>query len=208
MRVGDTGVVDSGVTALDGLEAGLVPAWLRATTVKVYEIVSLRPVTTQLNVVVVQLRPEGCDVATYEVMAEPPCERGAVHETVAEAEPAEAVTERGADGTAVFEPVRSTATSTATMITMSPSPTRAGRIQAGRFMAFTFRVSLSRPVYTPRPPHATYGAGGGSPLAIEAWRGGPSVSAAISAATNMPTPAMTRACSRPLRNAEYAASMT
>ena len=58
----------------------------------------MRPVTVQLVVAVVQVRPPGEDVTVYEVIAEPPVV-GAVHDTVTCVLPNTPDTPVGASGT-------------------------------------------------------------------------------------------------------------
>jgi hypothetical protein len=68
--------------ATDGFES--FGAELVATTVKVYEVPFVRPVTTQLSGPLVQVHVlfSGEEVTTYLVTAEPPLFAGAVQETV------------------------------------------------------------------------------------------------------------------------------
>jgi hypothetical protein len=80
--VGGFGTVVAGMMLFEAAEAGLVPAELVAVTVKVYVVPLVRPVTVQDVLLVVQVRPPGLDVTVYPVMAAPPLEAGAVHETV------------------------------------------------------------------------------------------------------------------------------
>ncbi len=82
--VGAPGAVVVGTTALEAAEAGLVPAALVAVTVKVYEVPSVRPVTVHDVVLVVQVLPPTDEVTVYPVMARPPLDPGAVHDTVAD----------------------------------------------------------------------------------------------------------------------------
>jgi hypothetical protein len=60
--VGGFGTVVAGTIEFDADEDGLVPAELVAVTVKVYVVPSVRPVTVQDVVLVVQVRPPGLDV--------------------------------------------------------------------------------------------------------------------------------------------------
>ena len=52
----------------------------------------------------VQVRPGPLEVTVYELMAAPPLEAGAVHETVADPDPATAVGDVGAPGTVAGVP--------------------------------------------------------------------------------------------------------
>jgi hypothetical protein len=52
------------VTLFDDVEFGLAPDAFLATTVNVYDVPAVRPLTTQLLDAVVQDRLEGCDVTT------------------------------------------------------------------------------------------------------------------------------------------------
>ena len=53
-----------GVTAEDTAEAGPAPRTFRATTVNVYAVPLVSPLTVQLEPVVEQVRPPGQEVAT------------------------------------------------------------------------------------------------------------------------------------------------
>jgi hypothetical protein len=93
-----------GVTLFDGADAGDVPTAFVAVTVKVYGTpfvspVIAAPVGAGLPVTVLGARgvPPVHGVTVYDVMVEPPL-FGAVHVTLAEAFPAEAVTPVGAAG--------------------------------------------------------------------------------------------------------------
>ena len=90
-----------GVTELDAAEGALVPTPFVAVTVKVYAVPFVRPVTIPLvaggEPVTLFVMPPGLDVIVYEVIGLPLAE-GAVHETVACASPAAAVTPVGAFG--------------------------------------------------------------------------------------------------------------
>lgn len=90
----------AGVTAEDAVDVSDGPEELVALTVNVYAVPFVRLVTVQLVPEVLQVNPPGLEVAVYEVMIAPPLLAGAVHDTVASAAPAEAVTEVGAPGTA------------------------------------------------------------------------------------------------------------
>ena len=59
----------------------------------------VRPVTVADVPVIAALPPAGLELTLYEVMALPPFDAGAVHETEAEALPAVAVTPVGVPGT-------------------------------------------------------------------------------------------------------------
>ena len=59
----------------------------------------MRPVTAADVPVIAALPPAGLELTLYEVMALPPFDAGAVHETEAEALPAVAVTPVGVPGT-------------------------------------------------------------------------------------------------------------
>jgi hypothetical protein len=71
----------AGVAAAEGVEAALVPAALVAVTVNVYGVPLVNPVTVHELVSVVQVKPPGLEVAVYPVMAAPPLEVDAVHDT-------------------------------------------------------------------------------------------------------------------------------
>ena len=69
-------------------------------TVNVYGVLSVSPITTADVVpAVLAVKPPGDDVTVYPVIALPPLETGAVHETVACPSPGVAVTLVGAPGT-------------------------------------------------------------------------------------------------------------
>src|SRR5207253_4443256 len=89
----------TGVTLLEASEGALLPTALLATTVKVYAVPLVRPVSVADVPVTVALAPVGLEVTVYEVMALPPSLTGAVQETVAEALPAVAEAAVGAPGT-------------------------------------------------------------------------------------------------------------
>src|SRR5512141_387476 len=92
----------AGVTELLGADAMPAPAILLATTVNVYAVPLVKPVTIWLNPVVpalLSVPPAGLEVTVYPVMALPPLLAGAVKVTVACALPAVAVPMVGALGT-------------------------------------------------------------------------------------------------------------
>jgi hypothetical protein len=95
--VGAPGVV-YGVTLLDAADAEPVPYVLVAVTVNVYAVPAVRPDTVQGDAALEQNNPPGEAVALYDVMALPPFEEGAVHDTAADVTPATAVTDVGAPG--------------------------------------------------------------------------------------------------------------
>ena len=90
-----------GITAPDGDEATEFPAALVATTVKVYDTVVVKPVTTRGEFAPVAIKPPGEDVTLYPVMALPPVEFGAVNATLTCALPAVATGLVGAPGTVI-----------------------------------------------------------------------------------------------------------
>ncbi|GKS13455.1 hypothetical protein YDYSY3_44550 [Paenibacillus chitinolyticus] len=91
-----------GETGLDREEAGLDPTLFVATTVNVYSVPLVNPVTvTGLAVVLVPLNPPGLDVTVYSVIALPPSLAGASKLTVACPLPAVAWTFVGALGTLI-----------------------------------------------------------------------------------------------------------
>jgi hypothetical protein len=89
----------AGMTAADGDDVALLPAALVATTVKVYAVPLVRPLTTQGLVVHDAVAPPGDAVTVYPVIVPPPLFVGAVHETLAELLCAAAETPVGAPGT-------------------------------------------------------------------------------------------------------------
>ena len=91
----------AGVADAEAVDDALVPAALVAVTVNVYAVPLVRPFTVHDVVpVVVQRKAPGEEVAVYPVMAVPPVEAGAVHDTTEEALAFEvAVTTVGAPGT-------------------------------------------------------------------------------------------------------------
>ena len=100
--VGAPGAVSTavGVVEFDAPEAGESPAAFIATTVKVYSVSLVRPVTVAVVAPVVSaVTPPGEEVTVYFVIAEPPLLVGAVHDTEASPLPAVAVTLVGAPGT-------------------------------------------------------------------------------------------------------------
>ena len=71
------------VTDAEAADTAPLPTALIATTVKVYAVVSVNPVTIQFKLVLEQCLLVSCTaVATYPVITEPPVEVGATHETV------------------------------------------------------------------------------------------------------------------------------
>jgi hypothetical protein len=72
---------------------------LVAVTVKVYDLVSSRPVTTMGEPAPLAVIPLGVEVTVYEVMGLPPLSAGATKDTVACPLPATATTAVGAPGT-------------------------------------------------------------------------------------------------------------
>ncbi len=94
-----TVTVRDGVTAAEESESWPVPMALVALTVKVYAVPLVRPDTSQVSAVVVQVRCSGALVTVYPVMALPPSDEGADHETVARPSPPAAVTDVGLPGT-------------------------------------------------------------------------------------------------------------
>ena len=87
------------MTAVDAADAALVPAAVMAFTVNVYAVplVSAPTVADVAPVVVAVLLP-GDEVTVYPVIALPPSDTGAVHDTDACALPATAVTPVGEPG--------------------------------------------------------------------------------------------------------------
>ena len=71
------------VTEFDESEDGLAPMEFVAVAVKVYAVPFVRPVTVTEVLAVVAVTPPGLDVTVYFVIALPPSETGAVHETTA-----------------------------------------------------------------------------------------------------------------------------
>src|SRR5581483_256046 len=96
-----------GVTALLGVESGPLPLEFVANTTKTYVVPLVRPLTVVdvagAGTVAASVHDAGGDVGhfftPYDVIDAPPSLLGAVHETVADALPAVAVTPVGAPGT-------------------------------------------------------------------------------------------------------------
>jgi hypothetical protein len=65
-----------GTTPLEGDDAALCPARLVATTVNVYGVPSVRPLTEQLSAAVMQDFVPGDAVTVYDVTAPPPLSEG------------------------------------------------------------------------------------------------------------------------------------
>jgi len=83
--VGAPGVV-AGVTAAEAADGGEVPTALVAVTVNVYAVPLVKPDTVELTpavVIPVHAGHAGDDAIVYPVIAEPPSETGAVHDTTA-----------------------------------------------------------------------------------------------------------------------------
>ena len=97
--VGALGTGATGVTAFDAIEAAPVPTRLVAVTLNVYAVPFLSDEITQDVELVVHEPPAGSDVTVYVAIAEP-FAIAALHETVAVALPASALTFVGALGTA------------------------------------------------------------------------------------------------------------
>ena len=75
-----------GVTAALAADAGEVPTALAAVTVNVYAVPLVKPDTVELTpavVIPVHAGHAGDDAIVYPVIAEPPSETGAVHDTTA-----------------------------------------------------------------------------------------------------------------------------
>lgn len=96
--VGAPGAGLPGVTAADAVEAGPLPTEFVATTVNVYDVPLVSPVTVATVPVVVAVTLPGLDVTVYCVIGAPLL-AGAVHVTFALPYPAVAVTVVGAFGT-------------------------------------------------------------------------------------------------------------
>jgi hypothetical protein len=90
-----------GITDPDTAEATEFPAALVATTVKVYDTLVVKPVTTSGELTPVVVKPPGEDVTVYPVMLLPPVEVGALNTTLAWALPAVATGLVGAPGTVI-----------------------------------------------------------------------------------------------------------
>jgi hypothetical protein len=99
--VGAPGTVfgTAGVTAVDATEATELPTALVATTLKVYAVPFVKPVTFIGDVVPVPIKLPGLDVTVYPVTTLPPLLVGATNATLAEALPAVATTAVGGPGT-------------------------------------------------------------------------------------------------------------
>ena len=95
--VGASGTV-AGVTELLAVEVVLVPTPLTATTVNVYVVPFVRPVTKAVVVLVIAVKPPTFDETTYDVIADPPLLDGDVKLIVACPFPAVANTPVGASG--------------------------------------------------------------------------------------------------------------
>ena len=89
-----------GVTLADGALAAESPTAERDFTVKVYDVPLVKPVQEAEVPVTTHDPPAGDDVKTYDVIGPPPSLAGAVHDTVADASPATALTAVGAPGSA------------------------------------------------------------------------------------------------------------
>ena len=98
--VGASGTI-LGITDPDAAEATEFPAALVATTVKVYDTLVVKPVTTRGELVPVVVKPPGEDVTVYAVIVLPPSEAGALKATLAWALPAVATGPVGAPGTVI-----------------------------------------------------------------------------------------------------------
>ena len=91
---------DVGVTEAEAADAGPVPTLLVAVTLNVYAVPFVNPDTTaEVAPDVDAVAPPGVAVTVYPVIAEPPLDAGADHDTVAAAFPATAPTPVGAPGT-------------------------------------------------------------------------------------------------------------
>jgi len=89
-----------GLIEADGADAGPVPTALVAFTVNVYAVPLVNPVTVAVSApVVVAVFDPGLDVTVYPLIAEPPLDDGATHDTVTAVLAATPVTEVGAPGT-------------------------------------------------------------------------------------------------------------
>jgi hypothetical protein len=98
--VGASGTV-LGITDPDAAEATEFPAALVATTVKVYDSVVVKPVTTRGELAPVVVLFPGEDVTVYSVMVLPPVEVGGLNATLTCALPAVATGLVGAPGTVI-----------------------------------------------------------------------------------------------------------
>ena len=90
-----------GVTAVEAAEATELPTELVATTVKVYAVLFVKPVTFIGEEPPDTVTPPGLDVTVYPVITLPPLFVGATNATLAEAFPAVATTPVGAPGTVI-----------------------------------------------------------------------------------------------------------
>jgi hypothetical protein len=68
-----------GVTALEGLEFGLLPTLLLATTVNSYDLAFTSPEIVHLVPLVTHVLFSGCEVTTYLLMEDPPFDDGDDH---------------------------------------------------------------------------------------------------------------------------------
>jgi hypothetical protein len=84
---------------VDATEATELPTALVATTVKVYAVPFVKPVTFIGDIVPVPIKLPGLDVTVYPVTTLPPLLVGATNATLAEAFPAVATTAVGGPGT-------------------------------------------------------------------------------------------------------------
>lgn len=98
-EVAAPGIVN-GVTAPEGVEGGEFPALFVATTVKVYAVPLVNPVTVSGLDAPVAVAPPGLAVTVYPVIGEPPVEEGAVNDTTTCALPGVPATAVGDPGTA------------------------------------------------------------------------------------------------------------
>ena len=87
-----------GVTPADATDGTEVPLSLAATTVNVYDVELVKPVTVSGEFAPVAVKPPGEEVVVYPVMACPPLEDGVVKVIVANASPAVATTLVGGSG--------------------------------------------------------------------------------------------------------------
>jgi hypothetical protein len=101
---GEFGMVASplGVTTLEGLEIGLLPTLLPATTVNSYGIPFVNPEIVHLVELVTHVLFNGCAVTTYLLTGNSPLDFGTDHFTTARALPAVACTACTAVGTIIF----------------------------------------------------------------------------------------------------------
>lgn len=88
----------SGVTLADGAPTAESPTAERDFTVKVYAVPLVNPEHNAVVPVTTHEPPAGDEVTTYVVIGLPPSLAGAVHDTVADASPATALTAVGAPG--------------------------------------------------------------------------------------------------------------